>query len=238
MKRREFLVVAGAFAAQPALAQTAPQTAAPTPAQPPAAPAAPSTTAATPPAPAATPAPPPPKPGTVRVRIDTSLGHILLDLEARKAPLTTANFLRYVDQKRYDKATFYRCSRPPNATDYEYGVVQGGLQNDPKLILPPVAHESTTKTGLKHTNGAISMGRRAPGTATSDFFICVGDQAYLDADPSQPGDNKGFACFGYVVDGMETVKKILALPVSPTAGVGVMKGEMLRKPLPMKARRV
>jgi peptidyl-prolyl cis-trans isomerase A (cyclophilin A) len=179
-----------------------------------------------------------PRPGTVRVRIDTSLGHITLDLEAKKAPLTTANFLRYVDQKRYDKATFYRCSRPPNATDYEYGVAQGGLQNDPKLILPPVAHESTTKTGLKHLNGAISMGRRAPGTATSDFFICVGDQAYLDADPTQKGDNLGFACFGYVVEGMETVKKILALPVSPTAGVGVMKGEMLKKPLPKKVRRV
>jgi peptidyl-prolyl cis-trans isomerase A (cyclophilin A) len=174
----------------------------------------------------------------VRVRIDTSLGHFLVDLEAKKAPLTTANFLRYVDKKLYDKATFYRASRPPNATDYEYGVVQGGLQNDPKLILPPVAHEPTTKTGLKHTNGAISMGRRAPGTATSDFFICVGDQSYLDADPSQPGDNKGFACFGYVVEGLETAKKIMALPLSPTAGVGVMKGEMLKKPLPMKMRRV
>jgi peptidyl-prolyl cis-trans isomerase A (cyclophilin A) len=236
MKRRDFILGATVLAAGPALAQTpaaapGPTTTGPTP--------APETPA---PAPAPAPAPPaglpPPKPGTVRVRIDTSLGHITLDLEAKKAPLTTANFLRYVDQKRYDKATFYRCSRPPNATDYEYGVAQGGLQNDPKLILPPVAHEPTTKTGLKHLNGAISMGRRAPGTATSDFFICVGDQAYLDADPSQPGDNKGFACFGYVVEGMETVKKILALPVSPTAGVGVMKGEMLKKPLPMKMRRV
>jgi peptidyl-prolyl cis-trans isomerase A (cyclophilin A) len=232
MKRRDFILGAAVLAAGPARAQTP----APPPATPPGAPT---------PAPAAVapvPATPvglqPPKPGTVRVRIDTALGHVTLDLEAKKAPLTTANFLRYVDQKRYDKATFYRCSRPPNATDYEYGVAQGGLQNDPKLILPPVAHESTTKTGLKHLNGAISMGRRAPGTATSDFFICVGDQAYLDADPSQPGDNKGFACFGYVVEGLETVKKILALPVSPTAGVGVMKGEMLKKPLVMKMRRI
>jgi peptidyl-prolyl cis-trans isomerase A (cyclophilin A) len=232
VKRRTFLAGAAALAASAAQAPAAttpsgaapPATGAPPPAPPAAAPAAPVT--------------PPPKPGTVRVRIDTSLGHILLDLEAKKAPITTANFLRYVDKKLYDKATFYRCSRPPNATDYEYGVAQGGLQNDPKLILPPIAHESTTKTGLKHLNGAISMGRRAPGTATSDFFICVGDQAYLDADPTQKGDNLGFACFGYVVEGMETVKKILALPVSPTAGVGVMKGEMLKKPLPMKARRV
>jgi peptidyl-prolyl cis-trans isomerase A (cyclophilin A) len=182
---------------------------------------------------------PVPKPakGVTRVRIETALGGIVVELRGDKAPVTAANFLRYVDQKRYDKANFYRASRPPNATDYEYGVVQGGLQNDPKLILPPIAHESTTKTGLKHTNGAISMGRRALGTATSDFFICVGDQAYLDADPTQPGDNKGFACFGYVVEGLETVKKIMASPLSPTAGVGVMKGEMFRKPLAMKVRR-
>jgi peptidyl-prolyl cis-trans isomerase A (cyclophilin A) len=238
MKRRDFILGATVMAAGPALAQT-PPTATPVPVAPASAPVAPPPEAGAPPvaAPAA-PALPPPRPGIVRVRIDTALGHITLDLEAKKAPLTTANFLRYVDQKRYDKATFYRASRPPNATDYEYGVAQGGLQNDPKLILPPVAHEPTTKTGLKHLNGAISMGRRAPGTATSDFFICVGDQAYLDADPTQKGDNLGFACFGYVVEGLETVKKILALPVSPTAGVGVMKGEMLKKPLAMKMRRV
>jgi peptidyl-prolyl cis-trans isomerase A (cyclophilin A) len=228
MKRRDFILGATLLTSGQALAQTAPDGAA---------------TAAIPPAPAPAPAPTPPsppapRPGTVRVRIDTAAGRIVLDLEAKKAPITTANFLRYVDQKRYDQATFYRCSRPPNATDYEYGVIQGGLQNDPKLTLPPIAHESSTKTGLKHLNGAISMGRRAPGTATSDFFICVGDQAYLDADPTQKGDNLGFACFGYVVEGMETVKKILALPLSPTGGVGVMKGEMLKKPLAMKMRRV
>ena len=215
MERRLFLAGAAGLVAGPALALTASST--------------PAIVAGVPPKPAK---------GVVRVRIETALGAIVLELRGDKAPITTANFLRYTDQKRYDKASFYRASRPPNATDYEYGVVQGGLQNDPKLILPPIAHESTTKTGLKHTNGAISMGRRAPGTATSDFFICVGDQAYLDADPSQSGDNKGFACFGYVVEGLETVKKIMASPLSPTAGVGVMKGEMFRRPVPMKVRRV
>lgn len=217
MQRRLFLAGAVGMAAGPALGQTEPAlTSAPLP---------------------DTPLPPKPVKGVVKVRIETSLGSIILELRGDKAPITAANFLRYVDQKRYDLATFYRASRPPNATDYEYGVVQGGLQNNPKLILPPIAHESTTKTGLKHTNGAISMGRRAPGTATSDFFICVGDQAYLDADPSQSGDNKGYACFGYVVEGLDIAKKIMAQPLSPTAGVGVMKGEMLRKPLAMKIRR-
>lgn len=176
-------------------------------------------------------------PGPVKVQIITRLGDILLELRPDKAPITTANFLAYIDKKLLDHATFYRASRPEGAKDYDFGVVQGGLQNDPRYLLKPIAHESTTKTGLKHTNGAISMGRRAPGTATSDFFICVGDQSYLDADPTQKGDNKGFACFGYVTEGLEVVKKIMALPLSANGGIGVMKGEMIRNPLPMKVRR-
>ena len=176
-------------------------------------------------------------PGPVKIQIITRLGDIALELRPDKAPITTANFLAYIDRKLLDHATFYRASRPEGAKDYEFGVVQGGLQNDPRYLLKPIAHESTSKTGLKHTNGAISMGRRAPGTATSDFFICVGDQSYLDADPTQKGDNKGFACFGYVTDGLEVVKKIMALPLSANGGIGVMKGEMIRNPLPMKVRR-
>lgn len=176
-------------------------------------------------------------PGVVRVKLSTRLGEILLELRGDKAPATTANFLRYVDERRMDKAVFYRRSLPPGAEAFDYGVIQGGLQNNPAWVLPPVRHEPTSRTGLKHKDGAISMGRRAPGTATSDFFICAGEQAYLDADPAAKGDNLGFACFGYVIEGMETVHKILAQPVSPTAGVGAMKGEMLRSPLPITARR-
>lgn len=176
-------------------------------------------------------------PGIVRVRLKTRLGDILLELRGDKAPASTANFLRYVDERRMDKGVFYRRSVPPGAQVFDYGVIQGGLQNNPAWVLPPVRHEPTSRTGLRHTDGAISLGRRAPGTATSDFFICAGDQAYLDADPAAKGDNLGFACFGYVVEGMETVHKILAQPVSPTAGVGAMKGEMLRNPLPIIARR-
>ncbi|MEI6439481.1 MAG: peptidylprolyl isomerase [Alphaproteobacteria bacterium] len=175
--------------------------------------------------------------GPVNIQIITRLGDVSLELRPDKAPITTANFLAYIDKRLLDHATFYRSSRPEGAKDFEFGVVQGGLQNDPRYLLKPIAHESTTKTGLKHTNGAISMGRRAPGTATSDFFICVGDQSYLDADPTQKGDNKGFACFGYVTEGLDVVKKIMALPLSPNSGLGVMKGEMIRNPLPMKVRR-
>jgi len=167
--------------------------------------------------------------GPARVKLDTAEGPILLELYPDKAPITAGNFLRYVDEKRFDGATFYRASKVPNAP--EFGLVQGGVQNDPARVLKPIAHEPTTKTGLSHTNGAISMGRTSPGTATSDFFICVGDMTYMDANPSQPGDNLGFAAFGKVVEGMDTVQKILAAPTSPTAGEGVMKGEMLAKPV-------
>ena len=214
VKRRDFLIGAGALAATPVLAQEAPT-------------------------PAAPPALPPPAAGMVRVALNTGQGTIVLDLNQEKAPITAGNFLRYIDQKRYDGSTFYRASRPPNATTADYGVIQGGLENNPAKILKAIAHEPTTKTGLKHVDGTISMGRNAPGTATSDFFICIGDSAYLDANPDAPGDNLGFAAFGQVVQGMDVVKKILVLPTSPTKGVGVMKGQMLEPRVSIKtARRV
>jgi peptidyl-prolyl cis-trans isomerase A (cyclophilin A) len=173
----------------------------------------------------------------VRVKLETADGPIVLELYLDKAPITAGNFLRYVDGKRFDGATFYRASKVPNAP--EFGLIQGGVQNDPAKVLKPIAHEPTTKTGLSHTDGVISMGRTNPGTATSDFFIVLGDMTYMDADPKQPGDNLGFAAFGKVVEGMDTARKILAEPTSQTAGVGVMKGEMLAKPVKIiSARRV
>lgn len=171
------------------------------------------------------PTPPPP----VRVRLQTSEGAVVIALAAAQAPITTANFLRYVDQKRYDGASFYRASRAPGAP--EYGLIQGGLNGDPKKVLKPIRHESTARTGLSHKDGTISMGRFAPGTATSDFFIMVGDAPEFDADPKAPGDNQGFAAFGQVVEGMDVVRRILARPVSATGGAGVMKGEMLKQPV-------
>ncbi|MCZ4340111.1 peptidylprolyl isomerase [Sphingomonadaceae bacterium G21617-S1] len=172
---------------------------------------------------------PAPKPATVLVRITTSEGPILLELEKERAPITTTNFLRYVDLKRYDGISFYRSVAVPN--EPSQGFVQAGIREDARKILPPIAHESTTKTGLHHSDGAISMARNAPGTATCDFFIIVGDMTYMDANPTAPGDNLGYAVFGGVVEGMDVVKKILAAPRSPTAGVGVMKGQMLAAPV-------
>jgi peptidyl-prolyl cis-trans isomerase A (cyclophilin A) len=162
-----------------------------------------------------------------RVVITTTVGAITLELAADKAPITTANYLRYVDRRLYDGTSFYRASKPPGQTTNDYGSIQGGLRDDVKKKLPPIAHESTLKTGLKHGDGIISMGRYAPGTAQADWVICVGDMSYLDATPTDPG----FAAFGHVTEGMDVVRQILGLPTDPNAGVGAMKGEILVKPV-------
>lgn len=160
-----------------------------------------------------------------RVTLTTALGVITLDLAVDKAPITVANFLRYVDAKRFDGAAFYRAVHAGSGTTN--GLVQGGLRNDPAKVFPPIAHESTTTTGLHHVDGTISMARYDPGSAQAEFFVCVGDQLYLDADPTQPGDNLGFAAFGHVTSGMDVARAILAAPTSPTEGEGVMRGQML-----------
>lgn len=180
---------------------------------------------------------PAPRPLTVKVSLITSEGSILLELEKERAPITAGNFLRYVDSKRFDNATFYRAVAVPGAP--ELGLVQGGTKYDPKKTFPPIAHEPTSKTGIKHVDGTISMGRNTPGTAAGDFFIVVGDMSYMDANPAAPGDNAGYAAFGRVIEGMDVVKKILAAPRSPTLGDGVMKGQMLAPTIRIiSARRV
>ena len=180
------------------------------------------------PAPALATVAPAPKPATVKISLVTSEGPILLELEKERAPITTKNFLRYVDARRFDNGSFYRAVGAvgaPNGIDY--GLAQGGVKYDPKKLFPPIAHEPTSKTGLSHTDGAISMARNAPGTASGDWFIVVGPMTSMDANPAAPGDNQGYAVFGHVVEGMDVVKKILAAPRSPTLGEGVMKGQML-----------
>jgi peptidyl-prolyl cis-trans isomerase A (cyclophilin A) len=176
-------------------------------------------------------------PARPKVILTTGDGPITLELANDKAPLTCANFLRYVDAKRLDKTRFYRAMKI--AADPLNGLIQGGVGGMTVELFPPVAHESTTQTGLRHVDGTISLARNAPGTATCDFFICVGPVPSLDADPTQPGDNLGFAAFGQVTDGMDVVRKILLSPTSPTEGEGVMKGQMLDPTIPIvTARRV
>lgn len=183
---------------------------------------------------AAAPAPkaPAPLPDTVRVAMVTELGTIVLDLDAKHAPVTTRNFVRYADQHRFDGITFYRVMRlawgqQPN------GLIQAGTRGDPRRNLPGIAHEPTSVTGVLHKAGAISMARNAPGTAAGDFSILLSDLPSLDTDPSGTTDEAkaGFAAFGHVAEGMDVVRRIYDAPLSATLGQGVMKGQMIEKPV-------
>lgn len=163
-------------------------------------------------------------PALPRVALDTTAGRIVIEADTQHAPITAGNFLKYVDGKRLDGVVFYRAVKVAD----KYGFVQFGTNGDPKRVLPPIKHEPTTQTGLHHTDGALSVARFAPGTARGDFTISVGDQrASLDADPSKPGDNLGYAAFGRVVEGMDVVTKIMDAPVSPTATIqGSFQGQV------------
>ncbi len=164
----------------------------------------------------------PPAPAVaVRVILETSAGSILVETDPR-APITAANFLRYVDEGRFNGTDFYRGMELAAGT----GVVQGGTANAPDRILPPIAHEPTSQTGLRHVDGALSMARFDPGTADGDFFIIVGNLPGFDAGRAAPGD-PGFAVFGRVIEGMDVVRAILTAPKSPTEGEGFMRGQML-----------
>jgi peptidyl-prolyl cis-trans isomerase A (cyclophilin A) len=166
-------------------------------------------------------------PEVAKVVMRTSQGDIHLDIEKGRAPITAGNFLRYVDQKRFDNITFYRAMKLDQ--EGKYGLVQGGLRGDPKRVYPPIAHEPPATTGLSHVNGAISMAQAKPGTATADFFIIVGDLVSLDGKNTP--EDPGYAVFGRVTAGMEVVQAIMGLPRSETAGEGVMKGQMLSEPV-------
>ncbi|UCD37080.1 MAG: peptidylprolyl isomerase, partial [Fidelibacterota bacterium] len=143
----------------------------------------------------------------------TELGDIRMELYPYDAPVTAANFLRYVDDNRFEEAYFYRTVTISNQPDdsVKIEVIQGGLAVDTSFY-PPIVHEPTIQTGIKHRDGVISMARLEPGSATSEFFICVGDQPELDFQGRRNPDGQGFAAFGRVVDGMDVVRRIHAQP--------------------------
>lgn len=171
-----------------------------------------------------------------RVSLLTSKGTILLELAARRASITTANFLRYVDEKRFDGTSFYRAI---GTSAGGRGFIQGGIRHSYTRMLPPIALEPTTRTGLRHVDGTISMARTAPGTAMGDFFITVGAVPSLDAHPGKPGDNLGYAAFGHVVGGKDVVRRILAALTVPSARRGAARNPPVISPVRIiTARRV
>lgn len=165
--------------------------------------------------------PPEPLPDLVRVRLETEAGPILLELDSKRAPVTAANFVRYAEAKRFDGTYFYRAARTKGAAGR--GFVQGGIRHSARRAFPPIAHEPASETGLRHVDGTVSMARAAPVGAMGDFFIVVGG--------AMPAMDESFAAFGRVVEGMDTVRAILAAPVVPNAGRGSMRGQMIEKPV-------
>jgi peptidyl-prolyl cis-trans isomerase A (cyclophilin A) len=175
-----------------------------------------------------------PKDDLVRVALDTEAGRIVIAVDRGHAPVTAKNFLRYVDAKRLDGINFYRAMRLWEGT----GLVQGGVRDGAKLF-PPIAHEPTSQTGLRHEDATISMARAEPGSARCDFFITVGKIDGFNAG-TKDGDGLGYAAFGRVVEGMDVVRKLLAAPTSPTKGAALgMQGQLLEKPVKIvSAKRV
>jgi peptidyl-prolyl cis-trans isomerase A (cyclophilin A) len=161
---------------------------------------------------------------TVRVRLNTSAGAIVLALDARRAPKTVANFLAYVDDGRLDGTEFYRAAR--RKASPKFGFVQGGIATDARRMLPPLPLEPTNLTGIRHTDGTVSMAHGIdPDSANGNFSIMVGDNPSLDAR----GSFRGFAAFGRVVSGMDVVRRILAMATG--GGREAMRGQMILKPV-------
>jgi peptidyl-prolyl cis-trans isomerase A (cyclophilin A) len=166
------------------------------------------------------------------ILMQTEIGDIVVELYLKRAPCTTENFLRYADEDRFVDASFYRVVRMDNQPNDNImiEVVQGGLGfRESDLRLPPIAHETTEETGVLHKDGTLSMARAAPGTASSEFFICVGDQPALDYGGKRNPDGQGFAAFGRVVMGMDVVRSMHNMPaegqmlVTPVRILGVRR---------------
>ena len=146
-----------------------------------------------------------------QVTIETLFGNIVCEIDTVHAPVTAQNFLFHIKNGTFKNAVFYRVVRPDNQPNskIKIEVIQGGLFDDNEIEkYPPIPHETTQKTGLKHIDGALSMARNEPGTASTEFFICIGDMPQLDFGGMRNSDGQGFAVFGRVLDGMDVARKI------------------------------
>jgi len=149
------------------------------------------------------------------ITIRTEMGDIKLEIFVDEAPLTSAHFLGCIDDHLFENSFFYRTvtmdNQPGNEIKIE--VIQGGiLYSSGKKTPPPIVHETTETTGILHKDGAISLARSRPGTASSEFFICIGDQSELDFGGKRNPDGQGFSAFGRVIEGMEVVRRIHTQP--------------------------
>lgn len=177
---------------------------------------------------------------TARIMMTTSQGDIEIELYPDKAPITAGNFLRLVDGGHLDGATFYRVVTYENDNgNPKIEVIQGGLGDERQSPFEPIDHETTEQTEILHGDGVISMARGDVGTASSEFFICIGDQPALDYGNTRNPDRQGFAAFGRVVKGMEVVRRIDRLPADAPSDSDYTRGQILTNPVKIiRVRRV
>ena len=173
---------------------------------------------------------------TLEVKMQTSAGDVVIELYPESAPLSVANFLRYVDAGYYTNSQFYRVVRLDNQAQnkIKIEVIQGGLGAATEVSpFEPIAHEPTNASGLRHTDGVISMARSEPGSAASEFFICINDQPELDFGGTRNPDGQGFAAFGKVIAGMDVVRAIQNMKTdSPPKGeLEYTSGQILIEPV-------
>jgi len=186
--------------------------------------------------------PPAPETGGVRVLVETALGEIELLVDVAHAPVTARNFLLYVEDGRYDGGRFHRTVTPENQPDkkVKIDVIQAGVPLEgEKLDRTPIPLERTRDTGLAHVDGAVSMARDTPDSATSDFFICIGAQPSLDFGGARNPDGQGFAAFGRVVRGLDVVRRIWRSPAKGQAlepPVQIVRARLLPAPGPAPAK--
>jgi peptidyl-prolyl cis-trans isomerase A (cyclophilin A) len=174
---------------------------------------------------------------TIEIVMATSEGPIELELYVDQAPITVTNFLRLIDGEHLDGSAFYRVvSYETDNGSPKIEVIQGGL-GDADRPFDPIDHETTEQTGIRHLDGVISMARGAVGTATSEFFICIGDQSALDYGQARHPDKQGFAAFGKVISGMDVVRRIKNLPADAPLDSAYAKGQILREPVSIESVR-
>lgn len=176
---------------------------------------------------------------TIKVKLETTMGDIHIDLYADKAPITVANFLKYIDGGHLDGGSFYRVVHMQNQeqNDIKIEVIQGGISGNSDIAkFEPITLERTKDTGIKHVDGAISMARGGPDTASSEFFICINDQPSLDFGGMRNADGQGFAAFGMVTEGMDVVRAIQGVKTdTPPGELEYTSGQSVLEPVKFKS---
>ena len=172
---------------------------------------------------------------TIKVKLETSMGDIHIDLYADEAPITVANFLRYIDGGHFNGGAFYRVVRMDNQAqnNIKIEVIQGGMSGNSDIgMFEPIVLERTNMTGIKHEDGTISMARGGPDTASSEFFICVNAQPSLDFGGMRNADGQGFAAFGKVTKGMDIVRAIQNVKTdTPSGELEYTSGQSVLEPV-------